>query len=162
MLRAVVISLLSLAVISSAAAQKAAKPARSAQGPMDETPAQIRAALTQLEKEWAAAIAKRDVKKLDEIIADEWVQISPEGKVQTKKDLLDTLKAAGPQAGEAPELSDIKVLTFGNSAQVWGRVKEASAVPGQERSGHYIFGDLFVRRKGGWQAIYSHTTKVSE
>ena len=143
-----------------AAGQKAEPPKRQAQPTMDETPAQIRATLLQLEKDWAQAIAHRDAAKLDTIVAREWIQVNPKGKVTTKKGLLDALRAASSPAEGTPELSDVQVLIFGSTAQVWGRVKEKSDVAGQERSGEYVFGDLFVRRGGGWQAVYSHTTQV--
>lgn len=113
-----------------------------------------------LEREWAQAIAARDVTTLDKLLSDEWITVNPKGKVQTKAEVLASLRGAKASTEPGPVLSDIKVIRHGDAAQVWGRVKEKSSVPGQERAGEYVFGDLFVKRNGSWQAVYSHTTKV--
>ncbi|MBI2682275.1 MAG: nuclear transport factor 2 family protein [Acidobacteriales bacterium] len=114
-----------------------------------------------LEKAWAAAITKKDIASLDKLIAAEWKQVQPSGRIQTKAEMLKALQAS-KQGADAAEITEVQVMDFGNMVQVIGRVVEKSKVAGQERDGEYVFADLFVKRDGRWQAVYSHTTKVDK
>jgi ketosteroid isomerase-like protein len=112
-----------------------------------------------LEKAWAAALQRRDTATLDRLMAAEWRQVQPSGKIQSKTELLAALQSA-EQGAESVEITGVEVMDFGDMVQVLGRVVEKSTVTGQEREGEYVFADLFTWREGRWQAVYSHTTRV--
>ena len=121
--------------------------------------AKLEAEFLRLEKDWAAALTRKDIATLDKLIAAEWKQVQPSGNIQTKAEMLKGVKAS-KQGADVAEITGVEVMDFGNMVQVIGRVVERSKVAGLEREGEYVFADLFIKRDGRWQAVYSHTTKV--
>jgi len=51
---------------------------------------------------------------------------------------------------------------FGNTALVSGTEIEKSQYKGEDSSGEYIWTDVFVLRKGRWQAVSSQSTKLAK
>lgn len=137
-------------------AAAAASPAASA-----ESPAEIEKALTQLERDWIEASKKKDKATLERILADDWVGISYEGKSFTKAESLADGLAADSQL-DSYTLDPLKVRVFGDTGIVNGGNTEKSRFKGKETSGHYAWTDVFMKRNGRWQAVSSHTSRVSE
>jgi hypothetical protein len=54
----------------------------------------------------------------------------------------------------------MKVRIFGDVAVVTGSDDEKSSYKGKDTSGHYVWIDVFVKRKGKWQAVASQSTLV--
>lgn len=54
----------------------------------------------------------------------------------------------------------MKVRVFGDTAIVTGSDTEKSTYNGKDSSGKYIWTDIFVNRKGKWQAVASQSTNV--
>jgi hypothetical protein len=64
-------------------------------------------------------------------------------------------------ATESTHITDMKIRIFGNTALVTGTEVETSQYMGKDSSGTYIWTDVFVLRKGRWQAVSSQSTRLA-
>jgi len=117
--------------------------------PTDEQ--QVLAQLTQIENEWTVANLNADKKKLDRILADDYVGQAPlpERGLQGKKEYLDQITR--DLVTERWEFTDLKVDLSGDRATLTGRITFYGG--GQQED--YNFTDKFVWRNGRWQATGS-------
>jgi ketosteroid isomerase-like protein len=125
-----------------------------------DTPS-VEQSLMQMERDWTQAGLKKDAAALDKIIADDWVAISYDGKSYTKAEVMADLKS-GASATQSIDLGPMKVRVFGDTAVVTGSDTEKSTYKGKDTSGKYVWTDVFVKRKGHWQAAASQSTKVEK
>ena len=112
--------------------------------------------LLQLERDWTQASVKADATALGKILGDDWVGQGPTGAA-TKAQALADLKS-GDSKTESITLGDMKVRFFGDIAVVTGSDEEKSSYKGKDTSGRYTWTDVFVKRKGHWQAVASQST----
>jgi ketosteroid isomerase-like protein len=75
----------------------------------------------------------------------------------TKAQVLVELKS-GDNKTDSITLGDMKVRVYGDTAVVTGSDDEKSSYKGKDTSGHYTWTDVFVKRKGHWQAVASQGT----
>lgn len=115
--------------------------------------------LQRLEQEWADAVMRRDIKKIDRIQADEYVFTGPHGQIWTKSQALDTIKAGGLEI-DSFESSDIKVQVYGDTAVVTLRVVWNGRFRGTDISEPQRMTDVFVKRDGRWQCVASQSTRI--
>ncbi|HML15775.1 MAG TPA: nuclear transport factor 2 family protein [Bryobacteraceae bacterium] len=121
----------------------------------------VAAQLKQIENDWSAAQKARDTKKLEEILADQWVGIGPDAKTSDKAKAIEDVKAPGNSL-DSYEMGPMDVRVFGNTAIVIGSDTEKSKDSGKDTSGKYVWTDVFIKQNGKWKAISSHSTKVPE
>ena len=116
--------------------------------------------LTDLEHEWTVANINADKKKLDRILADDYVGIS-EGKSQGKAEYLKTIT---PDTQiQKWNFEDLKVSLKGDRATLTGIIRlEANDERGQSQDLAFRFTDKFVWRDGRWQATGSDVTPLKE
>jgi uncharacterized protein (TIGR02246 family) len=109
-------------------------------------------------KTWLDALASNDLAAVERIIADDYViTAGVEGKVMNKQQDLAPLHS-GRVKFESAEATDVNVRVFGNTAVVTGiGVFKVIGVPTTFRE---RFTDVYVKRKGRWQPVSSHTTPV--
>ena len=112
----------------------------------------VLADLTSLEHEWTVANINADKRKLNRILADDYVGISPEGRTQGKAEYLRTIER--DQTIEKWEFDDLKVGLKGDRATLTGIVR--FTIQNQDMA--YRFVDKFVWRDGRWQATASEVT----
>jgi hypothetical protein len=143
MRRAAGIVALTLWLANAGMAKPPAKKAKTA------TAASVVAALTQMERDWYAAGAKRDSEVIDRILADDWVSTDFHGKTVTKSQALAELKSAS-RAAQSIDLGNMKVRVFGTTA----------IVTGTDATDTYAWMDVFLKRNGRWQAVASQSTRI--
>ena len=115
---------------------------------------QVLAQLTDLENEWTVANLNADKKKLERILADDYVGLTPEGKPEGKAEYLRTIKR--DSSVEKWDLDDLKVTLRGDRATLTGKI--TLRVEGKDVV--YNFTDKFVWRDGRWQATSSQVALV--
>lgn len=122
-----------------------------ADAPVPTDKDQVMEQLSQLENEWTVANINADRKKLDRILADDYVGQAPppERGLQGKKDYLDKLQR--DTVTERWEFGDLKLDLVGDRATLTGKI----TFYGRGTQDAYNFTDKFVWRKGRWQAIAS-------
>lgn len=120
--------------------------------PTDEE--QVLADLTDLEHEWTVANINADKKKLDRILADDYVGTSSGGKTQGKAEYLKTIER--DTTIQKWDFEDLKVSLTGDRATLTGVIR--LQVQNQEVA--FRFTDKFVWRDGRWQATSSEVTPI--
>lgn len=122
---------------------------------------QVLRSLTDLEQEWTVANINADKKKLDRILADDYVGTSADGKPQGKAEYLRT--ATRDTAIQKWNFEDLELSLKGDRATLRGIIRfEIRDDRGQDREVPFRFIDKFVWRDGRWQATGSTVTPLRE
>lgn len=116
-------------------------------------------ALQQLEKEWSDAGQTGDTNKVNQLLADDWVGISYDGKTFTKQALIDALKS-GKMKAASVEIGPMDVKILGKVAVVQGSDVEKSSLDGKDTSGKWVWMDVFVKHGGNWVVVRSQSARV--
>jgi ketosteroid isomerase-like protein len=121
---------------------------------------EVLADLTDLEHEWTVANINADKKKLDRILADDYVGIT-DGKAQGKAEYLKTIKR--DTAIQKWDFEDLKVNLRSDRATLTGIIRlDVKDEQGQVQSPAFRFTDKFVWRDGRWQATGSQVEPIKE
>jgi ketosteroid isomerase-like protein len=114
--------------------------------------------IKQREHEWAEAMTVVNLDKLNQIIADDFVDGYP-GKITTKAGFLDDVKS-GKHKLESYEYGPVDVKVLGNVAVVQGSVTETRITDGQLRTVHVAFMDIFAKRGRQWVVVRAQAHKL--
>ena len=107
---------------------------------------QVLGQLTNLEQEWTVANINADKRKLDRILADDFVGQDERDQPQSKADYIRTIQR--DQDIDKWEFSDLKLNLVGDRATLTGIITYFV----DDRSVSLDFTDKFVWRDGRWQA----------
>ena len=107
--------------------------------------------LTTLNRDYTASVQKGDVKRLDEILADDFMCSTPDGKLLDKAEYLKLVAQPSTISGLVAE--DVRIRLLGDFAIIHGRFNSRSA-DGKQRRGRYT--DNWARRDGTWVAVSAH------
>jgi len=113
---------------------------------------QVLAQLTDLEHDWTVANLNADKKKLERILADDYVGTSSEGKTQGKAEYIRTIQRDA--SVQKWEFENLKLSLRGDRATLTGTVRLVI----EDKDVAYHFTDKFVWRDGRWQATGSEVT----
>jgi ketosteroid isomerase-like protein len=122
-----------------------------------ETPsksASVADTLKQVEQDFGDAIVAADVDKIDQILEDDWVELSGSGRTFTKANILGDLKS-GKDKLESFEIGPMDVKVLGNVAVVHGTATEKRTFDGRDTSGKRIWMDVFVKHGDRWVIVRS-------
>jgi ketosteroid isomerase-like protein len=115
------------------------------------------AALVQMEQTWARSLERRDATALGCILAAEFEDAGPDGKLTDRATTL--AKAAEPRAVHH-ELSELRAHVNGDTGYIRGL---ATAVDAQGKLVAKVrFTDLYVYRDGRWQCVAGHESMLPE
>ena len=111
--------------------------------------------LTVLNRDYVASVQNCDVKRFDEILAQDFYCTNPD------KSLVD--RAALPQADggagddqESDRGNDVKIRILGDFAIIHGRTSYTTA-DGQQAHGRYT--DCWAKQNGKWLAVSAHVAR---
>jgi ketosteroid isomerase-like protein len=121
----------------------------------------VEATIAQLERDWVAAIVKKDAAALDRLLAKEFSGVSPTAHYYNKEMAIDDL-IRGTYVVEAMELDEVSVNPYGEFAVAFASQEEKSRYAGADASGHYHYTNVWVKRDGQWQAVASHGTRFDK
>jgi hypothetical protein len=114
---------------------------------------QVLSQLTSIEQEWTVANINADKKKLDQILADDFVGQDERDQPQSKADYIRTIQR--DTVVEKWEFTGMKLSLVGDRATLTGIFTYFL----RDRSISYDFTDKFVWRDGKWQATSSVTKR---
>jgi ketosteroid isomerase-like protein len=137
---------------ASPAATPPAAPAATASGE------DVEATIAQLEREWVAAIVKKDTVTIDRLLADEFIGTSPSAHQYTKALALEDL-ARGTYVVEEMDLDEVSVKPYGDAAVAFASQQEKSRYGGKDIGGHYHYTSVWVKKDGQWQVVTSHGSR---
>jgi ketosteroid isomerase-like protein len=107
--------------------------------------------LTALNRDFVASVQKRDVKRLGEILADDFMVSTPDGSLLDKAEFLKV--TAQPVTTSGLVADDVRIRLLGDFAIIHARFSSRWA-DGKQRGGRYT--DNYARRDGTWAAVGAH------
>jgi hypothetical protein len=110
---------------------------------------QVLTQLKDIENEWTVSNLNADKKKLDQILADDFVGEGPDGQPQTKAEYIRTIQR--DTGIDKWEFSNLKLALTGDRATLTGTITFFAG----DRKAAYDFTDKFVWRAGRWQSTGS-------
>lgn len=116
---------------------------------------QVLMELKNLEDDWTVANLNADKKKLERILADDYVGTTADGTIEGKAEYLRDIKR--DTSIKHWEFEDLKLALKGNRATLTGTVKFESS---EDEVPPLRFTDKFVWRDGRWQAVGSQVEPV--
>jgi ketosteroid isomerase-like protein len=118
----------------------------------------VEATVGQLEREWVAAIVKKDATALDRLLGEEFAGVSPTAHYYNKSMAIDDL-TKGTYVVDSMNLDEVSVNAYGDMAVAFSSQQEKSRYAGADISGHYHYTNVWAFRDGRWQAVASHGTR---
>jgi ketosteroid isomerase-like protein len=112
--------------------------------------------ITQLEREWVAAILAKDTAAIDRLLSEDFVGTTNDQKYFKADAIADV------QVGthESLDLNDIDVRAFGNTAIATMSQTEKSRHEKEDFSGKYLFTNVWIKTNGQWRAVASHGSRI--
>jgi len=107
--------------------------------------------LTALNRDFTASVQKGDVKRLEEILADDFMVSTPDGSLLDKAEFLKLTAQPVTISGLVAE--DVRIRLLGDFAIIHARFNSRRADSTQRR-GRYT--DNYARRDGSWVAVSAH------
>jgi len=117
----------------------------------------VESEISALEESWAAAQKANDASAIASLLADNYIEVLPDGSLMNKSQVLDDAKKS---KYETIELSDLKVISFGDTAVVVGTFDaKHSDKDGKPLQDHERYVDTWRKMPGGkWQCIAEGNT----
>ncbi len=120
----------------------------------------VEQSLMAIQRRWAAALVHRDIATLESILADDLAGIDTRGEPWNKEQYLAEVKSSDFVA-ESASVDDMTVRVFVNTAVVTGRYVEKSTNKGKETSVNARFVEVYAKRAGRWQVVFSQLTAIA-
>ncbi len=102
---------------------------------------------------------KSDPSDFEKYIADDFINILPNGEFQTGKEFVADFKVV---KFKEYKMQNMKVRIYGETAVATSLAKAQFSFKGAEMSGRFASTDVFVRRNGEWKMVSSHSTVVPD
>jgi ketosteroid isomerase-like protein len=110
--------------------------------------------LEQLNRDYVASVQHSDVRRFEEILADDFYCSNPDGSLVDRRAFLE--QTARPVTVSGLEPRDVKIRLFGDMAIIHARTTYKTA-DGTAKSGRYT--DVWTRQNGRWLAVSAHVTR---
>ena len=119
----------------------------------------VESEIVALEQSWAAAQKANDPATIASLLADNYIEVLPDGSLMSKSQVLDDAKKS---KYETIEVSDLKIISFGDTAIVVGTFDaKHSDKDGKPLQDHERYVDTWRKMPGGkWQCIAEGNTII--
>jgi ketosteroid isomerase-like protein len=107
-----------------------------------------------LNRDYIRSVQTSDVRRFEEILADDFLCSNPDGSLIDRKAFLE--QTARPVPISNLEAHDVKVRIMGDVAIIHARTTYTRP-DGGGASGRYT--DVWARRQGSWLAVSAHVTR---
>ena len=116
--------------------------------------------LRRLEDNWCRALKTRDTALLNQILAQDYVEVTSSGAIESRAEAMAAIQ--DPQSSTTScGNSNVTVRVFGNAAVVTGVMDHAGTSNGVLfRGKRLVFTDTYVRRDGRWQCVAGQSTAI--
>lgn len=119
--------------------------------------------IRQAEKDWASSVVKKDYAVLDRVLADDLEYTHSDGRLDTKKSLIEALRS-GKQTYDAAEHQSIDVRLIGNNvAAVRGRLRMTAAAGGKAAvPANFSILRIYRLNGGRWQMVAHQSARLAQ
>jgi ketosteroid isomerase-like protein len=112
------------------------------------------ATLEHLNRDYISSVQEGDVRRFDQILAEDFYCSNPDGSLVDRKGFL--AQTARPVTIKNLEAKDVMIRILGEVAIIHARTTY-TLPDGREGAGRYT--DGWARRDGRWLAIFAHVTR---
>ena len=110
--------------------------------------------LVELNRDYIRSVQTSDVRRFEELLADDFLCSNPDGSLVDRKDFLK--QTAMPVKISGLEARDVNIRLLGDFAIIHART--AYTLPdGRAGAGRYT--DVWARRNGRWLCVSAHVTR---
>lgn len=129
----------------------------------DKRPADgVEQVILQLENEGREATLKNDIAANDRLLADNWINVNPDGSITSKARLMELLKQ-GTFKINSIENDEVMVRVFGDGAVVTGRSTTKRLNQQNEMLSRQVrFTRVYAKSKGQWRVVSAHNTLIAQ
>ncbi len=115
-----------------------------------------------VEREWLDAYEKHDADAMNRVVADDFMITYPDGRSQTKADILKQLQSPPDAARPTPKFftDNTTSQVFGDTVILTGRVTQQTERDGQIRKMESRYTDVYVKRNERWQVVASQLSPI--
>jgi len=118
--------------------------------------------ILRLEKEGREATLKNDLEANDRLLADNWINVNPDGSVTSKAKLMELLKE-GSFKIMSIDNDEVMVRVFGDAAVVTGRSTTRRAGQDNEVISRQVrFTRVYAKKQGRWHVVSAHNTLIRQ
>jgi len=110
--------------------------------------------LTELNRDYIKSVQTSDVRRFDEILADDFLCSNPDGSLVDRRRFLE--QTARPVSIRNLEAVDVSIRLMGDFAIIHARTTYTGP-DGRPGAGRYT--DVWARRGGRWLAVSAHVTR---
>jgi len=110
--------------------------------------------LEQLNRDYITSVQNSDVRRFDEMLAEEFYCSNPDASIVDRKGFL--VQTAKPVSIKHLEAKDVMIRVFGDVAIIHARTTYTMP-DGRPATGRYT--DGWAKRDGTWRAIFAHVTR---
>lgn len=110
--------------------------------------------LTELNRDYISSVQNSDVKRFDEILAEDFMCSNPDGSLVDRTAFLE--QTAKPVTISNLDIDDVNIRLMSDFAIIHARTSYTTA-DGDHRSGRYT--DVWARRDGQWFCVSAHVTR---
>jgi ketosteroid isomerase-like protein len=110
--------------------------------------------LTELNREYIRSVQEGDVRRFDEMLADDFLCSHPDGSLVDRQTFLKQI--AQPVKLRNIAAHDVNVRLMGDFAIIHARTT-FTLLDGREGAGRYT--DVWARRGGHWRCVSAHVTR---
>jgi ketosteroid isomerase-like protein len=120
----------------------------------DATPQRDHETLTALNRDYITSVQQGDVRRFEELLADDFLCSNPDGSLVDRAQFLAQTTQPVTISGLVAE--DVQIRLLGAIAIIHGRTRY-STVNGEQRQGRYT--DVWALRGAQWLAVSAHVTR---
>jgi ketosteroid isomerase-like protein len=114
-----------------------------------------------LDRQRMEAMAKKDIAKLNELIADDLIYTHSSARLDTKQSLIGNMEA-GSTVYTSVAPSDVKAQDLGDTVVLTGSCKISVMSGGKPNSFGVRFTDVWANKGGRWQMVTWQSTRTPD
>ena len=115
----------------------------------------------ELDKKRMTAMAQKDIKTLNEVIADDLVYTHSSARLDTKKSLIGNMESGGTVYTSVVP-ADVKAQDLGDTVVLTGSCRIAVNSGGNAMNFGVRFTDVYANRGGRWQMVAWQSTRLPD
>ena len=112
-----------------------------------------------LDLEFQAAVGRNDADTIDRILADDFVVVLGDGRIETRRDLLEEARSNAIVWEHQEEIDDSQtVRVWGDTAVVTAKLWIKGSRQGRPFERKLWFSDTYVRTPAGWKYAFGQAS----
>ena len=117
--------------------------------------------IVDLDKKRMTAMAEKDLRTLNEIIADDLIYTHSSARLDTKQSLIGNMES-GSTVYTSVVPSDVKALDLGDTVVLTGACRISVMSGGKPNSFGVRFTDVYANQGGKWQMVTWQSTRTPD